>query len=289
MDGKTMDFSEIRRLVIIAMFSDDQLMEQFVLKGGNALNIVHKLGERTSIDIDLSMAGDFDCDLETVSERIFKALSARFDSAGLHVFDYKFTKRPEVVREGVNPNWGGYLAEFKLIEKTKSSSLNGKIEAMRKNSTVIGPSQRRVFRVEISKNEFCEPKMTAELDDFTIYVYTLPMLAIEKLRAICQQLPEYPMRGYKTARARDFFDIYRIVRLGKVDLTIEENRRLIAPIFAAKEVPIKFLARIAGQREFHRPDWDAVVLSTSERLEPFDYYFDFVVALIETLQSSGIE
>ncbi len=31
-----MDFSEIRRLVVIAMFSDDVLFDKLVLKGGNA-------------------------------------------------------------------------------------------------------------------------------------------------------------------------------------------------------------------------------------------------------------
>src|SRR5262249_25138697 len=151
------------------------------------------------------------------------------------------------------------------------------------NSFVVGPHQRRIFRVDISRFEFCEPKIAVELDDFTIYVYTLPMLALEKLRAICQQLPEYTLRGRKTARARDFFDIHRIVSRG-VDLTTPENLELIEAIFAAKDVPLDFLNKISTQREFHRPDWDAVVLSTSEVLQPYDYYFDFVERLIDQLQ-----
>jgi len=31
-----MDFAEVKRIVIIAMFSDDTLFNQLVLKGGNA-------------------------------------------------------------------------------------------------------------------------------------------------------------------------------------------------------------------------------------------------------------
>ena len=50
-----MDFTQIRRLVVIAMFSDDVLMERLVLKGGNALELVHRLVDRGSLDIDLSM------------------------------------------------------------------------------------------------------------------------------------------------------------------------------------------------------------------------------------------
>ena len=48
-----------------------------------------------------------------------------------------------------------------------------------------------------------------ELDDYTIYVYSPTMIAIEKLRAICQQMPEYALQRRPSARARDFYDIYR--------------------------------------------------------------------------------
>jgi predicted nucleotidyltransferase component of viral defense system len=284
-----MEFDEIRRLVIVAMFSDDQLMEHFALKGGNALTIVHKLAGRTSVDVDLSMGGDFAEDFNAVGDRIRRALTARFDSAGFAVFDFKFIKKPEVVQPGHNPRWGGYVAEFKVIEKAKFVQFGHNEQELRKNSFVIGPSQQRVFRVDISKFEFCDPKVAVELDDFTIYVYTLPMLAFEKLRAVCQQLPEYADRGYKTARARDFYDIFRIVNYRHVNLTSPENLSLIVPIFAAKAVPLDFLGRISGQREFHRPDWDSVILTTSEKLKPFDYYFDFVVTLVRELQAAGIK
>ncbi len=51
---------EIRRLAIIALFSDDDLMDVFVLKGGNAISLVYELDYRASQDIDVSMADDFD-------------------------------------------------------------------------------------------------------------------------------------------------------------------------------------------------------------------------------------
>lgn len=55
-----MDLADIRRTVIMAIFADDLLMEKLVLKGGNALELVLGLVTRGSVDIDLSMAGDFD-------------------------------------------------------------------------------------------------------------------------------------------------------------------------------------------------------------------------------------
>jgi hypothetical protein len=91
--------------------------------------------------------------------------------------------------------------EFKLIENARYADLSGDLDAVRKNALVTGPLQKRTFRIELSKHEFCRNKQEAELDEYTVYVYTTDMLAIEKLRALCQQLPEYEGRTYKTARA----------------------------------------------------------------------------------------
>jgi predicted nucleotidyltransferase component of viral defense system len=66
----TMDFNEIRKNVILAIFSDDQFLEKLVLKGGNAISLVHRLDYRTSLDLDFSMAGDFENLVET-SQRLF--------------------------------------------------------------------------------------------------------------------------------------------------------------------------------------------------------------------------
>ena len=50
-----MDFAEIRRLTIIALFADDELLRLLVLKGGNALTLVYKLSSRASLDLDFSI------------------------------------------------------------------------------------------------------------------------------------------------------------------------------------------------------------------------------------------
>jgi hypothetical protein len=39
-----MDIEQIRRMVIMALFSDDVLVEKLVLKGGNALRLVYGIG-----------------------------------------------------------------------------------------------------------------------------------------------------------------------------------------------------------------------------------------------------
>ena len=122
------------------------------------------------------------------------------------------------------------------------------------------------------------------MDHFTIWVYTPAMVATEKLRAICQQMPEYAS-GPPARRARDFYDIFIAVTRAGVDLTNDENRNLIKAMFAVKRVPLPLLERVVWQREVHRPDWPSVTASVPERLEEFDFYFDFVVEQIKALKS----
>jgi predicted nucleotidyltransferase component of viral defense system len=282
-----MDLRDIRRLIITALFSDDELMEKFVLKGGNALDLVHELGARSSVDIDLSIPDDFS-DPDDVKERIFRALRDRFDSAGYVVFDEKFGKKPSRPRKGQSPRWGGYMAEFKITTKEHFDKHKDDLGLLQRSAQLIGAEQRRVFKIDISKFEFTATKLETELDDFTIYVYTLPMLAIEKLRAICQQMPEYPLRPYSKPRARDFYDIHAVVSADAIDLTTEENIELLRNIFAAKEVPLPLLGEIKKTRDFHVVDWPAVEQSVSGPLEEFDFYFSFVLEQVERLKNVGI-
>ncbi|MGH9747403.1 MAG: nucleotidyl transferase AbiEii/AbiGii toxin family protein [Candidatus Acidiferrales bacterium] len=278
-----MDLADIRRLVIIAMFSDDVLFEQLALKGGNAVNLVHRLGTRSSIDVDFSLQNDF-ADVEDSRKRIFRALRARFSEVGFTLFDEKFERKPLEDKAG-DEKWGGYQIEFKLFDTAKYAPADRDLERARREALVVGPSDQRVFRIQISKYEFCEGKVEADLKDYSIYVYTPAMIAIEKLRAICQQMPEYPMRRHPTPRARDFYDIFATVTGVGVSLNSPENLELVRNIFSAKTVELALLARIELHREFHRQDWPSVELTTTGALESFDYYFDFVVEQARLLKS----
>jgi predicted nucleotidyltransferase component of viral defense system len=279
------DYREIRRTAITAIFSDDVLFERVVLKGGNALSLALSLSNRTSLDLDFSIENDFE-DLDDIRNRVQNALENRFLAEGFVVFDFKFGTKPSIVPDGQSPRWGGYMAAFKVMEKQKYERLEGDSAARRRDSLVIGPGQQRVFTIDLSKYEYVAGKLEMEFDDYTIYVYSPTMIAIEKLRAICQQMPEYTMQRRPSARARDFYDICLAVSLTGMNLNSPENLDLARHIFAAKEVPLRFLRKIKDQREFHRPDWDSVKASSNNnRLADFDYYFDFVVDQVNSMKS----
>ncbi len=273
-----MDYEDVRTAVIVAAFTDPVLFERLVVKGGNALRLVHRIGSRTSLDVDFSTPGDLD-ERDTAA-RLERALKDRFDSAGLVVFDFALERRPDPPRD---PAMAGYEASFKVIDKAKARQIGGDRERLRREAATIGPEQQRRFSIEISAREFCEGAEELEVDDMIVRAYTPAMIAVEKYRAVCQQHPRYEARLHKTPRARDFLDVHSIVTSRSIELKSASNQQLFRAVFKAKSVPLDLLDEIAGQREFHRMDWPSVEASNRGQLGPFDFYFDFALEQIPQL------
>lgn len=282
-------FDEIRKLTITALFSDDLLFEQLVLKGGNALSLVHGISLRASLDLDFSLEKDFD-NLPDIQRRMERALADRFASVGLVPFDARLIPKPSIQKDECVSRWGGYHLEFKLIDEQRHRSLGRENERLRREAAVVGPMQMKVFRVDFSKWEYTAGKVRADLDDYTIYVYTPAMIALEKVRAICQQMEEYAQTGKtKSARARDFFDIYTIATKTGFRFDAPETAGLTKLIFAAKNVSLSLIGKIKNQREFHRIDWPSVRGAVAQPLEDFDFYFEFVLREIAPLHALWME
>lgn len=83
--------NKIKRLTIIALASDDELIETIVLKGGNAIDLLYRnsLGtvSRTSYDLDFSVEEEFFRDEEEIKTRIEKTLINTFLEHGYVIFD----------------------------------------------------------------------------------------------------------------------------------------------------------------------------------------------------------
>jgi hypothetical protein len=148
---------KIKKLVIIAMFSDDVLMERLVLKGGNALDLVHCVSARASVDIDLSIEGDFTSEERlTLQDRIEKGLRDTFRPEGYHVFDVKLEQQPPGLTADLEDFWGGYSVEFKHIELARYEELKENVEALRRNAVQLGQGPK--FLIDISKHEYTTGK-----------------------------------------------------------------------------------------------------------------------------------
>jgi len=286
---KSMTFEEkVRSLAIKAFFTIDSLVNRIVLKGGNALDIVYGLTGRASIDLDFSLCNDFsEEEIPEIRIAIERALEKSFEPEKLKTFDVKLEKKPQEDRIECHSFWGGYYVTFKVTDIANYEKNKGNFEKIRREAIVVAPGQKKNFSIDISKYEYCEKKVQKKYDGFTIYVYSLEMLAFEKLRAICQQMVEYQdvIKKRRTPRARDFYDIYVIQNASNFDLSSNENMKLIQNIFGCKKVPLSFLKLIKNYRDFHAAGYDELksTIKANEEVKPFDFYFDFVVDLVNKI------
>jgi predicted nucleotidyltransferase component of viral defense system len=275
------------------MFSDDVLMDRLVLKGGNAMNIIYDIqGNRASTDLDFSISNTFEeKELSIIDEKIRKVIKETYKAAGYIAFDIKFTKKPSHIEidDERKTFWGGYGVVFKIITVEKFNELNGEMGKIKRNAIKVTETDSTVFSIDISKFEYTASKVEKDLDSYTIYVYSPEMLAFEKLRAICQQMPEYGnivASKSQSARARDFYDIFLIIETFMLNVCAEDNKNLIKIIFEAKRVPIEFIGKVKNYREFHRPDFQSVIdtVKPGTHIESFDYYFDYLLDKIKCLE-----
>lgn len=255
------DTDQLKRLTIVALVSDDYLVNELVLKGGNALSLVHRLNARASFDLDFSMEGKFDpAGIDDVRNRIEFRLQQTFEAAGYAAFDVTLVPKPENITPDLEAFWGGYNLEFKIISRERFVELGGDLNLIRREAIPSRPGGRARFEVDISRHEYCVGKEPVEIDHFTVYVYTPIMITCEKIRAICQQTPSYAafVKKHQAPRARDFFDIHETVRRFDLDVLSVESCELVRNMFLAKRVPLESLSAIEPEREFHRQDWPAV-------------------------------
>ncbi|MCT4619082.1 MAG: nucleotidyl transferase AbiEii/AbiGii toxin family protein [Marinisporobacter sp.] len=300
-----MKLETLRKLVIQSLFADDDFFDLFTLKGGNAL-LVHKINARASIDIDVSMENSFeDKDLDSTQQKFEKSLKDTFSRENYTVIDVKLKKKPKKMPKEKEKFWGGYTLEFKIVSLENKSKLDSGSITLAKlrnlalsveDSTLTSSTGGKVFKVDISKYEYCKSKIEKDLDGFPIYVYTPIAIVYEKLRAICQQHEEYNnyVETNRKPRARDFFDIYTVLEFHngivptiKKDILKESNLNDLVNIFTLKKVPLDFLSKVKNYRDFHRENFISVkdTVSESVTLESYDFYFDYVSKLCNQLSN----
>ncbi len=277
----------VKTQTLKALLSDDNIMEQLVFKGGNAIAMIYKLQSRSSIDLDFSMANDFNSEeKENISQRIKILLEKSFEEVNYSVVNYNFIEKPKV---SINDFWGGYEVSFQLIDKKRFSDLPTHTkEILGRNSKAIYDDHKK-FTIDISKYEYCNTKKSQKFEGYKIYVYTLEMIVFEKLRSICQQTEEYQniVKCSITSRARDFFDIYNLIENCKIDISTPENLELLKAIFDAKNVPLKLIFGIEKYYSFHNESFDSLketVEYANLQLKDFNFYFSYLIKTVENLR-----
>jgi predicted nucleotidyltransferase component of viral defense system len=275
--------NKIKRLTLKALMHDEKLMYGLVLKGGNALQLVYDITDRASMDIDFSIEGDFsELDFQRISGILDVLLNEQFQKEQLIVFDIKFVERPKTNQEKV---WKGYNIEFKVTHN--DNWFENDIDKTRREAIkIVGESTK--FSVDISSFEFIESAKKVDLDGTILLVYTPEMIVIEKLRALCQSIPEYKeiIPSAKTkGRARDFYDIWNICSQYPIDFTRDENIILMKEIFKAKKVPVDFLNLLPVYKDLQKENWISVQDTLIAVNKGYDFYFDFTMSLVDKIKN----
>jgi len=279
--------NEIKKAAIIGMFSDDTISESLALKGGNAIDIIYQISNRASFDIDISMKNDFNPDdLDETRKRLEHSLLRAYSDIGYKIFDFIMQERPQVIADEVSDFWGGYKIEFKILEKNQYKKLENNPDELRKYAEVVGKSQGRKIKIDLSKYEYFENNIH-EIEGYKINVYSPQFVICEKLRAICQQMPEYKLIVKSMSlkpRARDFYDIYTICEKFRIR---DFDPEIVKHVFQAKKVPLEFIKDIIKQKDFHRGGYNSLKDTVSDPdLKEFEYYFDFVCKLSTSLRDN---
>ena len=275
------NIDEIRKFAIIALVSDDYLLDRLVLKGGNAINYIYNISGRSSIDIDYSISDEFtEKEFKIISKKLEDALKKTFLQNGYRVFDFEFVPVPKKISNELKMFWGGYKINFKIIDRETFETYENDKDALRRRALVMGPEKRKTFKIDVSKFEYCGNKIRKSLDDYNIYVYSPEMMIFEKVRAICQQTEEYKKivkTMTRTPRARDFYDIHLLINKFPIKIKNQENIEIMKMIFKSKKVPLDILKEVHKYRDFHALDYPSVeaTVNVNEDLKDFNFYFDF--------------
>lgn len=275
---------------LISIYSENLFAESLFLKGGQAMRFKEKIRNRFSADTDFSTPTRIE-NSEAYFELLRESLAKSFHRTGVYLFDFEFCRKPKIRKTGVPDFWAGWSVEFKLIESEKR---NLPAERLSREALVPQGAVSPVIRFDISEYEYCGAIERLKLESAEVQVYSRPLLVVEKLRAICQQHPDYP---YKDGgrRARDFYDIERL--WGQVllershEVFLAECAVHLPLVFAQKEVPLVILERIFDESflQEQERDWSEVMTTVEGKLQPFSYYVETLRGLVVELRRGKSE
>lgn len=270
---------------LVAIYSRDLLSGKMFLKGGQALRIKENLISRFSADMDFS-SPDKISNEDAFFALLEDALKTEFNQCGYYVFDLKWSRRPKIKKEDTPDFWGGWGVEFKLIEIEKN---NMPSEQKSREALIPDGSSSPKITIDISEYEYCGSVEKIKLNAIDINVYSRTLLLVEKIRAICQQHPDYKFKG-SDHRARDYYDIERLWRIvlkqGDPDDFLKDCALHLPKAFRAKDVDLRLLEGIFDSSfiELQRDGWNSVERTVKGRLEPFDYYVETLSNLIAEMK-----
>ena len=182
--------------ILAAIGRHETLHEMLVFKGGTALKKCYFGNYRFSEDLDFSALPGvpLEQDMETAIDAVCQDAASMIDEyAPIHIQWERYTEK--------DPHPGGQEA----------FAIRAQLPWQRQ------PQTRILVEISMDEQVLCPPSHRAvihgygETIDERLQVYTLEEIIAEKLRAILQHQEKLEQRGWARSRARDYYDIWRIL------------------------------------------------------------------------------
>lgn len=271
-----------RDLAIKGIFSDDDLLEILTLKGGNAMALL-EITDRASQDLDFSIKQGVRLSKKEDEPKFKKALSRVFREEGYEIIDFNFDIKPKKTRREMPPYWGGYSIDFKVMSEEDYAASEGMPDQRRSTRAINIDGMKKKLEIDISLEEYTEPRMKIDFEEYQIHIYSPLMIVYEKMRALCQQLPGYQFASTHKVRARDLYDIYTAIQKSEMlslkDEVVDPNNIHIAyEMFKAKEVSVNLIPELIGHKEYMRQNFEDNVITQipdPKSIPEFDFLFEF--------------
>lgn len=282
---------EIRNTVLKVIYSEESLIDILVLKGGNALRLLG-VTNRESQDLDFSIKEEIRFTKEKEGALLEEAITKAFDEKGYLVNKFTFKDKPKTRNDYLPPFWGGYSITFSIIDKTKyADKINKNDTNLNRYAEELLDGTKKI-EIDLSFDEYTEHKVSLDLEDIQIFLYSPLMIVYEKIRASCQQLDGYSLTSSKV-RARDLYDIYTTLTNSKyIDLREEvlnsDNFYILEKTFSLKEVPLSLLTKLNSKKDDLEYDYNKRVkpqIPQNNATVDFDYLFSYNEELFNLLHN----
>jgi predicted nucleotidyltransferase component of viral defense system len=277
-----------RDLAIKGIFSDDDLFEILTLKGGNAMALLD-ITDRASQDLDFSIKQGIRLTQDEDAPKFKKALERTFEEEGYRIIDFKFDVKPKKTKRELPPFWGGYSINFKVMDEETYEKTYDVSDQKRSSMALQLEGGKKKIEIDISLEEYTEDRIQMKLDEYKIHIYSPLMIVYEKMRALCQQLPDYEYASFEKTRARDLYDIYIAIQKSqslelREQILSSSNVHILSEMFKAKNVSLELLLKIESYREQLEDDFNQRVtpqIADRKNVPDFDFLFEFNIELIK--------
>ncbi|MDZ3952342.1 nucleotidyl transferase AbiEii/AbiGii toxin family protein [Bacillus thuringiensis] len=288
-------------LSLCAILSSDIFADKTALTGGSVLNLVYNVHNRVSVDLDLSLESpilpheyvrletelDHNFD-EAFSKEKYKVLNSRLEIRSLNLHN---TFLPENV---FSPKEILYKYAFQLIglhEYEEICNLPGRTKKQKdarcRESIIELPNKKNFFEIDFKWEGPIIEKQKHEINNYTLKAPSPFVLLCKKMIGILAHTPHIgdTPEKFKRARSQDFFDIHSLIDSQIIhlkDLIQPNNLSIFQTMLTEKNIEISSLKDLKKHREFHQNNFaDSVRNMSLFPVKSFEYYFDFIIQLID--------